>query len=286
MKKEEKQKDPMMISSLATAALQLFLLAAAVAACLPASGWAAPVVDALMRPALMVRDPARSVLLGAARAGERLVAVGERGIIVVSEDGGQHWRQVPVPVSVTLTAVRFADARKGMAVGHGGTVLSTTDGGASWQRRLEGRQLARLALDAAVANGRPELIQDAERLVADGPDKPLLDLMMLDARRVLVVGAYGLAFYSQDGGANWTPWMSRLDNPKALHLYALRRHGDTLLMAGEQGLLLRSDDAGASFRRLPSPYQGSFFTAEMPTPAETVVAGLRGNVWHSSDAGA
>ena len=35
------------------------------------------------------------------------------------------------PVSVTLTAVRFADATHGWAVGHGGVVLATADGGAA-----------------------------------------------------------------------------------------------------------------------------------------------------------
>ena len=125
----------------------------------------------------------------------------------------------------------------------------------------------------------------AEQLVADGADKPFLDVLMFDARRLLAVGAYGIAFHSDDAGATWQPWMDRLDNPRALHLYALRRTGDTLLLAGEQGLLLRSDDGGRHFRRLASPYKGSFFTAELPSSQEIVVAGLRGNVWRSTDGG-
>lgn len=246
---------------------------------------AAPTADALERPALSVRQPARAVLLGAAWAGNRVVAVGERGIVALSDDG-QHWRQVACPVSVTLTAARFADARNGVAIGHGGTVLTTNDGGESWQRRLDGRQLAQLALEAAKAEADAGRIKQAEQLVSDGPDKPLLDVLMFDARRILVVGAYGLAFHSDDGGANWRSWMGRLDNPRSLHLYALRRHGASVLIAGEQGLLLRSDDAGHSFRRLQSPYKGSWFTGELRSDSEIWIAGLRGNVWRSTDAGA
>src|SRR5512134_1715805 len=82
----------------------------------------APVGPALERPALASRHAQRSVLLGAAQAGARLVAVGERGIVLLSDDEGAHWEQVPVPVSVSLTAVRFADERLGWAVGHGGVV--------------------------------------------------------------------------------------------------------------------------------------------------------------------
>jgi photosystem II stability/assembly factor-like uncharacterized protein len=246
----------------------------------------APVADALQRPALMVRQPARVVLQAAAQAGTRTVAVGERGVVAVSEDGGVAWRQVPMPVSVTLTMVRFADERHGVIVGHGGTVLTTDDAGDHWTLRLDGHRLARLAQDAANASGDERRMRDAEQLVADGADKPFLDVLMFDARRLLAVGAYGIAFHSEDGGATWQPWMERLDNPRGLHLYALRRAGEALLIAGEQGLLLRSDDGGRSFRRLASPYKGSFFTAEMPSPQELVVAGLRGNVWRSTDAGA
>ncbi|HEU0201721.1 MAG TPA: YCF48-related protein [Burkholderiaceae bacterium] len=247
---------------------------------------AAPVTDALDRPALMVREPSRVVLLSAAWAGERIVAVGERGIAIVSDDRGQTWRQVPTPTSVTLTTVRFADARHGVAVGHGGIVLSTSDAGDRWARRLDGKQAAQIALDAARAAGDTTLLKNAELLVADGPDKPFLDVLMFDAQKILVVGAYGLAFYSDNGGERWTPWMARLDNPKSLHLYAMRQRGDTVVIAGEQGLLLRSADGAKSFQRLETPYKGSYFTVELPSDTEILAAGLRGNVWRSKDAGA
>lgn len=246
---------------------------------------AAPVADALQRPALMVRAPAQAVLLGAAWAAQRIVAVGERGIVVVSDDGGQSWRQKQTPVSVSLTAVRFADAKHGVAIGHGGTVLTTADGGTSWERRLDGKQAAQLTLAAARASGDAAQVKAAERLVADGADKPFFDVVMFDAQRLLVVGAYGLAFLSEDGGARWAPWMTHLDNPKALHLYAARQRDGLLLIAGEQGLLLRSTDGGKSFQRVPSPYRGSFFTAELSVAGDMVVAGMRGNAWHSADRG-
>jgi photosystem II stability/assembly factor-like uncharacterized protein len=129
-------------------------------------------------------------------------------------------------------------------------------------------------------------VQDAERLVADGPDKPLLDLLLLDGARLLVVGAYGLALASDDGGSTWQSWMPRLPNPKGLHLYAARQRGQTLLVAGEQGLVLLSTDAGRSFRRIETPYKGSFFTAELLGEQDIVLAGLRGTTLHSTDGGA
>lgn len=252
--------------------------------CVTAAG-AAPVADAPERAALMVKAPERAVLLAVGQAGDRIVAVGERGVVVYSEDGGATWRQAAVPVSVSLTSVHFANDRHGVATGHGGIVMTTADGGRSWRRRLDGRQAAQIALEAARASGSAAQIAVAERLVADGADKPFFDAALFDAQRFLVVGAYGLAFYTEDGGQRWQAWTQRLDNPKGLHLHAVRRAGDTLLIAGEQGLLLRSDDAGRGFRRLASPYQGSWFTAELPTSGEMLVAGLRANAWRSTDGG-
>jgi photosystem II stability/assembly factor-like uncharacterized protein len=255
------------------------LVAAAAAATLQAAVAAQPVTDALQRPALAVREPARAVLLAAAAAGDRLVAVGERGLVVLSDDQGASWRQAPSPVSVTLTAVRFADARHGVAVGHGGVVLATRDGGATWALRLDGRRVAELAAAAATT---PEAQRDAERLQADGPDKPFLDVLLWDSQHWLVAGAFGLLLETRDAGLSWQPLMQRVPNPRALHWYVLRRQGQTLLLAGEQGLLVRSDDGGASFQALESPYRGSWFSGEIGADGRWLLGGLRGNLWQGA----
>nr|WP_319563634.1 YCF48-related protein [uncultured Rhodoferax sp.] len=246
---------------------------------------AAPVGDAIDRTAVTVRSPERTVLLGAALAGERIVVVGERGIILLSDDRGWSWQQSGTPTSVTLTTVRFADATHGWAVGHGGVVLSTEDGGKTWTRRLDGRRIAQIVLEAARRSADAKAIQDAELLQADGPDKPLLDLLVIDARRLLAVGAYGIALGSEDGGKTWTSWMPRMSNPKGLHIYTARLRSSNLLLAGEQGLVMMSNDAGQSFRRVETTYKGSFFTAELPGDQVIVLAGLRGTVLRSMDGG-
>lgn len=253
----------------------------------PAATSAPPgaVTAARLRPAVMARAAAQSVMLGAATAGKRLVAVGERGVVLLSDDQGKTWKQAAVPTSVTLTAVRFTDDQHGVAVGHAGVILVTADGGATWQRVLDGERIATLALAAVRSNGNEAAIRDAERLVADGADKPLLDVCLLGGGRMLAVGAYGLALASADGGRTWSSWMDRLDNPKGMHLNTVRQRGDTILVGGERGLALFSRDGGATFKRLPMPYQGSFFSAELPAADTLVLAGLRGNVWRSTDNG-
>ena len=84
---------------------------------------------------------ARGMLTGLTRAGKRLVAVGQRGHVLLSDDAGKTWQQADVPVSADLVAVCFPNAETGWAVGHDGVVLKSIDAGRSWGRQLDGRGL-------------------------------------------------------------------------------------------------------------------------------------------------
>lgn len=253
----------------------------------------APVLtEPLQQPALVSALAQRSLMLDVTRAGNALVAVGERGFIVRSEDNGQTWQQVPAPVSVTLTRVTFPSAEQGWAIGHAGVILHSNDGGRSWQLQLDGREAAQLLVQAAEHDLAAEpgaaaerRLNDARNQLADGPDKPFLALHFFDTQRGLIVGAYGLAFATQDGGAHWQPVDRQLDNPGALHLYAIQALGDAVFIAGEQGLLLRSSDGGASFQALDSPASGTLFGLVAAGPQRLLAFGLRGKIFLSDDAG-
>lgn len=254
---------------------------------------AAAVGDALNTPAMLAPQAKSAVLLDLARAGARLVAVGERGIVLLSDDNGTSWRQAAVPVSVSLTAVQFVDANTGWAVGHGGVVLASRDGGEHWVVQLDGLRAAQLELAAATGqrlsasdpDAAAARVQTAERLAGEPADKPFLALQFVDARHGLIVGAYGLAFRTDDGGTTWQSIMGQIDNPMGAHLSAITQQGEHWFLAGEQGYLARSTDAGKSFTQLESPYAGSFFTLQMRDDGVLLVAGLKGNAFVSSDLG-
>ena len=253
---------------------------------------AAAIPTPLDRPAIKTVHAAQSALLDLTYAGKRLVAVGERGIVILSDDQGKTWRQARSPISVTLNAVQFVDAQQGWAVGHAGIVLHTTDGGENWSRQLDGAQAARLQLvgaQAGVARDDTALTRNrlarAEQLVKDGPDKPFLGLYFESEESGYVVGAYNLIFHTSDGGRSWQPLSERLDNPNDTHLYAIRASGADLYIAGEQGLLLRSSDGARSFARVVPPYEGSYFTLNACPSGDLIVGGLRGNAFRSADRG-
>jgi photosystem II stability/assembly factor-like uncharacterized protein len=183
--------------------------------------------------------------------------------------------------------MRFVGDKQGWAVGHMGIVLHSEDGGQTWSKQLDGIDAARRTLEIAKAGTDARAVGDAERLVADGADKPFFDICFLDDHTGFIVGAYNLIFRTEDAGKTWTPWLSHLAaaNPRALHLYGIRAQGDSLYIAGEQGLLLRSDDRGEHFQALKSPYAGSWFGLVAGRDGSVLAYGLRGNAYYSADRG-
>ncbi|MBK8478962.1 MAG: hypothetical protein IPL39_22545 [Opitutaceae bacterium] len=207
-------------------------------------------------PAEIAPLAAEALLLDLAAAGNRLVAVGERGHILLSDDQGGTWRQAPVPTRATLTAVTFTDPRHGWAVGHLGTLLRTVDAGETWQR----------------------LSANLDR------ESVLLDVLFLNANEGFAVGAYGLFLRTRDGGATWT----RSDpQPDQYHFNQIVRTADgAFFLCGEAGTLLRSLDGALSWEPVPPPYDGSLFGLVALADGQLLVHGLRGHVFRSTNGGA
>lgn len=241
--------------------------------------------------ALISPQAARAVMLGLTRAGERLVAVGERGIVLYSDDNGIGWQQARVPVSVTLTSIIFTSPSQGWAAGHNGVLLRSDDAGATWQRVLDRRDVVllhqRAAEQLATQRGQDDdrarlARRQAEQLATDERDSPWLDLSMDAQGRLWLAGAYGVLMRSNDG-QQWEAWSSHLGNIDR-HLYAVKVWEGQVVIVGEQGLLLRSIDDGENFQALDLPYEGSMFTLQLGADG-MVLAGLRGNGFRSSDGG-
>lgn len=235
-------------------------------------------LDPLQRPAVVSKNPSTAVLIAIARAGGRLVAVGDAGTVILSDDGGARWSQAKVPVGVSLTSVHFVDAQTGWAVGHSGVILATTDGGASWRKQLDGFQARGIEVE-------PPLGGHGVPAAAGGEGDPLLDVHFEDARRGFAVGAFGRLLCTTDGGQHWRHCEGRLDNPDGNHLYAIRPAGGALVVVGERGSVYVSRDQGASFERVATPYEGSFFGVHGVPDGRLLVYGLRGHVFASADQG-
>lgn len=254
---------------------------------------AAEYSDVLDTPAMMSQIAIKSGLIAVASAGERLVAVGLRGHILYSDDAGRTWLQAKVPVSSDLTALHFPTTSVGWAVGHDGVVLKSTDAGATWTKQLDGYQAGKVMLDYYTRLAAPDpaneqlatLVADAQRVVDEGADKPFLGVWFADEQTGYVVGAFGLAFETRDGGTSWAPINEKVANPQALHLNAITGYGvDGLIAVSEQGTVLRRDPVSGNFEPVQTPYDGTYFGA-LATNNGLIIYGLRGMAFRSNDGG-
>ena len=230
--------------------------------------------DVLDTPAQASALAAQAPLAALARAGGMLVVAGSRGHVLWSGDEGVHWMQAQVPVSSDLVALSFPESENGQlgwAVGHDGVILHTEDGGRTWRRQLDGRWTGKLMHEQS---GQP-----AEQ----GAETPLLDVCFVDALRGWAVGAFGLILGTEDGGKHWQLESKQADNPKGLHLYAVRAIAGQIYIVGEQGLLLRRA-ADGRFEALPQPYAGTLFGI-VGDDKVLLIHGLRGHALRSTDGG-
>ncbi len=257
------------------------------------------------RPADKARLAAQALVLDVTRAGQRFIAVGERGHVLRSSDG-LSWEQAEfVPVQATLTRVAFAGGRL-WAVGHDSTIVHSRDLGRTW----------------SLQHFEPEW------------EKPLLDVHFFNANEGIAIGAYGLFMRTEDAGRNWEVLdMADLVTSEAIdwesaafaatedddfdefddfgfmdddddfydaamdfdrgcyefmecHLNAFLNLGNgRQMIAAERGYGFRSTDGGETWESFRFPYGGSMFGLLGIGDGSILAFGLRGHVQYSNNFG-
>ncbi|NCF98013.1 MAG: hypothetical protein GWP39_00695 [Planctomycetia bacterium] len=188
-----------------------------------------------------------ALYLSGAVSGQRVILVGDRGVILVSADGGEQFQQVPVPSRRMICDVTLSSDGTAFAVGHEGLVLRSRDFGDTWEK----------------VHHDPEA------------DQALFSVVDLGNEHVVAAGAFGLVMVTRDGGKSWSKGEANEEGP---HLYSLKVTGDEVLAAGEFGSILSSKDGGETWSALESPYEGTLFDI-LVTEDRWTLMGLRGNLW-------
>jgi photosystem II stability/assembly factor-like uncharacterized protein len=264
------------------------LLVPALAKAAPPSG-----VDALDRAAIKIARPTAVFLVAITRAGNRLVASGEHGVIIYSDDNGASWVQASVPVDVTITCMQFVSPQTGWAAGAFGVVLNTTDAGATWQLQLQGLQVNQLTLAAAQAAtaansnvpGAPFAMRRANFFEQSGPSKPFLSFLALSPQQVIVFGAYRMTVMTTDAGKTWVDWSLHVYDRLSNNLYAALRLDQTIYVAGEAGLVFTSTDGGNSFLPVATPATATLFGLLAAADGSITVFGVAGTCLRTTDGG-
>src|SRR5215475_6101508 len=105
-------------------------------------------------------------------------AVGARGTILKTTDGGINWEIIPAGTEDDLYSVSFLSPNIGTVVGNFGAILRTTDAGSHWA------------------------------IQRDGMSDVLFGVSFTDANNGTAVGSDGLILRTTNGGTNWIPQTS------------------------------------------------------------------------------
>ncbi|WP_339502060.1 WD40/YVTN/BNR-like repeat-containing protein [Pseudomonas silesiensis] len=206
---------------------------------------------------LLATRPDRVQINGLLNLGSRVVAVGERGSVLLSDDQGVSWQPASVATqrNATLTAVVALDDKRLLAVGHDGWILRSLDSGSNWQ----------------------EMRYDSDL------GEPLLGIWTGGGDNIMAFGSFGKFYQSVDAGQTWTPQSLDIDSA---HLNSMDGGDDgRRMLVGEQGLVLRTADAGQHWQTLPAFYSGSLFGIVRLSADNWVTYGMRGHVFVSHDFG-
>jgi photosystem II stability/assembly factor-like uncharacterized protein len=157
-------------------------------------------------------------------------AVGGRGVLLTTDDGGKLWRLSPRPTEDALRDVYFSDVRNGWLVCERSIydlktkdeprtyLLRTTDGGASWQK---------------------------VNVTASDVDARLVRALFTDQGRGWAFGEAGALYTTRDGGLSW----ERQPVPtRHLLLGGWFLNGEQGWLVGANATLLQTSDGGQTWR--------------------------------------
>ena len=144
-------------------------------------------------------------------------AVGERGAIIATTDGGDTWTSQSSGYELTLNGVDFIDESNGWVVGQLGLILNTRDGGRTWNVQGKDAALGQNLIDVHFDNATDGRIITERGSFAlrttDGGKAwnrhffentlPRSDAFFLDERRGWVSFKSGAVFLTLDGGESW-----------------------------------------------------------------------------------
>lgn len=227
---------------------------------------------------------------------------------------GRSWAVEGISVTTLVEGVAHSalhgidvDNGLGVAVGTAGAILESTDDGAHWAAsKATPTDLSLLAVavkaDHAIAVGQLGVVLVREKgtwtKVDAGTDARLLAVDVNSSGRAVAGGQFGTLLKSEDGGKTWSsvaPTWDAIKDPNGVgtsepHVYSVVVDElGVITVAGEFGMILRSDDGAASWRVIKpiesrSPTLNALSQPSGPGDSSFAV-GQSGELLTSSDGG-
>lgn len=188
---------------------------------------------------------------------DRAVAVGNRGVVLITTDGGRTWRGIDVPrseVANKLMQVRTYPGGVGWAVGEVGAVLHTRDYGATWTRAMEEKDQAWndvffLGDDGWMVGefGRIVLTRNGGKdweEINSSLESSLMSVHFRDSTNGVAVGLSGAVLETGDGGVTWT----EVDRVTREHLNCVIWDVNQWVAVGDKGVRVTGEADGAGWK--------------------------------------
>ena len=149
-------------------------------------------------------------------------AVGGRGTVIRTENGGSRWENQLDLSDKHLWGVYFVDPEHGWIVGEEGEVLHTQDGGKRWVRQKS------------------------------TVEQPLFAVHFVNLTQGWIVGTNGLILHTADSGITWTRQKTPVNQNLRDVAFRDEKRGWAV---GEKGLILHTTNSGNTWNRYPTPAQ-------------------------------
>lgn len=221
----------------------------------------------------------RDKLYDLAVRGEEVFVVGYPGLLLHSSDRGASFEALDPGTRDALYAIDMIDNGKGVIAGRSGRVLITRDEGKSWLSRETGTK------------------------------EHLFDVEMTSSGKIWAVGNFGTIIHSPDGGDTWKKQeydatlprddvsgesigtISTAEEENSGAEQEARLNGVAFYndrkgwVVGEFGMVLYTEDGGASWKRQVSASGKLLFGVEVVGEDHLVAVGSEGTFMETRDAG-
>jgi photosystem II stability/assembly factor-like uncharacterized protein len=228
--------------------------------------------------------------------GQAGIAVGGRGILALTEDGGLTWTSENLETDLALIDVAVEEGQ-GIAVGQSGLSLVFKDG--KWRKVESGTEERLMAVDmnskglaAAVGSFGTVLVsvdageswepipESLSQYVEGGYDPHLYAVQVDPNGTITIAGEFGLIAQSGDQGKTWEVRHEGTESLSGLHM----RPDGIGFAVGQGGAILKTEDAGKSWEPVAANLTGNLLGVASTGDGQVVVPGMR-HMYVSDDDG-
>ncbi len=220
-------------------------------------------------------------------------AVGFKGTILHTEDGGGSWKMQSGGTGEVLFSVVFATPQSGWAIGADGTILHTEDGGSTWKPQVSGTgahlgSVAFATLQSGWAVGVHGTVLHTEdgggtwKTQTSGTRTCLRSVAFATPQSGWAVGSGGTILHTEDSGGSWQKQSSGCSDYLHCVFFATPQSGWAV---GAGGTILHTEDGGMSWQMQGRGTNACLRSIAFPTPQSGWAVGDQGIILHTADGG-